>query len=266
MDQITNHVEQALDRQTSQFKGKTNCEKMLTILIEPVQRFENVAWDVLTKRGLDTAEGAQLDQVGSIIGERRQGKVDEDYRRFLRAAIVAHKSNGTVEDLILVTTLIIDDAAAVIKMYPGYPAGLTIEIQDVILSDDLANVLISFLRRTVAATVKLVLWYWPSEEEEMYTLAIADFLSVASLVGATSFTTTATTGFPSSGSIVIDEGLAAEETLTYAGKTGTSFTGTAAAAFAHPIGATVTWAGSPGLGLGDTSDSLIGGDMAGALE
>ncbi len=167
--QITDHVAEAIARQTEQFKGKVRVEQLITILVEPIQRFEDVAWRVLTERSVSAAVGSQLDQIGFILAEPRGDKEDEEYRRHLRAAIRTYNSSGTVEDLITITKLVLDMDDAIVWITPGYPAGLTIEIREVVVTTELATALMAFLRRAVAATVKLVAVYWTTAESGMFT-------------------------------------------------------------------------------------------------
>src|SRR5690349_3946784 len=86
-----------------------NTEKLLAILATPFQSLENTLQDLLTKRSIDTAEGAQLDVIGKLVGQPRNGLDDDTYRRYCRARIATNRSNGTNENLITITDLIVYD-------------------------------------------------------------------------------------------------------------------------------------------------------------
>jgi len=264
---ITDHEGEAVSLLPHQHKEKLLTEAWLRVLVRPFQRIENVTWQVLTEMDLETAIGAQLDILGRVVGEARAGKADEDYRRFIRARIRVNRSSGTINELVKIIRLMLGDETVPLVVAPGYPAGLTISIGGFTITEGMANDLIRLLRKAVSAGVKFVLTYWPTSTEGfLFTTAIAAFTSGSLSGGETTINVVSTTGFPTSGSLKIDEGLAVAETVTYSGKTSTSFTGVSAVANAHASGACVTWTASPGLGLGNSSDPAVGGQLIGARE
>jgi hypothetical protein len=265
-EHITDHIARALSRQTQQFKSKPNLEAFITAIVRPIQRLEDVAWQLYTERGLELAVGVQLDVLGVLVGEEREGKLDEAYRRHLRARVRANRSNGTVEDLLAITRLILDDEDAELIMEPGYPAGLTLLIDGITLTEAVAETLIRMLRVAAAAGVKFLLVWYPAADAAMFTLARAAFLSAPLAGGEVTINVVSTTGFPTSGSLELDTALAVEEIVTYTGITPTSFTGVSAVANAHATGAAASWVQSPGLGLGADADPLDGGQLAGVKE
>lgn len=132
-------------------------EKLLIVLTRPAQELESVLYALYTDRTVERAIGTQLDVIGRIVGQPRNGMVNDDYRRYIRARIVANRSNGTIEDLILISRLILnDDSASVVVEYSG-PASVIVRIEDVAVDDEIAEVLIGFLRKAKAAGVRLVL-------------------------------------------------------------------------------------------------------------
>src|SRR5690606_30235819 len=69
-----------LRRLVEQFRGKPRIEALLRAIAAQVQQLEDVATDLLEKRWLDTAEGAQLDGLGRLLGHGRVAWDAEQYR------------------------------------------------------------------------------------------------------------------------------------------------------------------------------------------
>lgn len=98
---IDNHVEQGLERRLEQWKDKTNLEKVLIALSTGYQEIEGMFFDLCDKRlNINEAEGEQLDQIGTIVGQERLGFDDDFYRILLQARIGANVSNGEAERVI----------------------------------------------------------------------------------------------------------------------------------------------------------------------
>lgn len=173
ISKITDHVTQAKDRLPTQHAGKTKIEALLTALVTPMQAIEDALWQLLTERQIDTAIGTQLDDIGLIVGEDRQGKTDDDYRRFLRARISVHKSRGTAEDILTVAQLVLDltpdDTPFVLQMQPT--AGVVLRVLGVVTSSALATIVgEKFLRYTCAAGVRCVFESTPVTPSELLVL------------------------------------------------------------------------------------------------
>lgn len=99
---ILNHVEQALALLPSQFTDSAKLRALITALVARCQEIEDDAWACIEDRMLDTAEGAQLDQYGRVLGQPRDGLADEDYRALLGIRILANRSNGQADVILRV--------------------------------------------------------------------------------------------------------------------------------------------------------------------
>lgn len=124
---VSDHEDQGVALLISQFRNKPFIEILVRALMAQVQELEVVFFDLLVKRALDTAVGAQLDVIGRIVGQPR-GTFDEDtYRTFLRGRVLVNRSSGTVDQMIeLANTLLPDGASIVVREY--YPAAFEIEV------------------------------------------------------------------------------------------------------------------------------------------
>lgn len=100
--QINNHVQQGLDRLLQQYKGQPNIEGLLTALINQIQDLENALYPLDKYRQLAFAYGAQLDQLGKIIGRPRNGLPDNEYFIFLIGEIAKNNSDTTAPTLLYI--------------------------------------------------------------------------------------------------------------------------------------------------------------------
>jgi hypothetical protein len=156
------HIAEMLERLPEQFRSQTdsgnNIEQVISAIGSAVQDLEQALQQVLTQRSIENAVGAQLDAIGSIVKETRRGLDDETYRRRVRARIVANRSNGTLEDLIRVTDLVLLDDLAVIRVLPRPVANVIVRVEAVAVTNTLADaVLFEFLQHAAAAGVRVVL-------------------------------------------------------------------------------------------------------------
>lgn len=111
-----------------QFKDKPIIEAILASYIKQVQDLEDALFQVLNDRWLSTAEGAQLDMLGEILGEAREGRDDTDYLQALNARIKINTGSGRVEDIIAVIKGVIGPYDVHVQEY--FPAAFIAAIQD----------------------------------------------------------------------------------------------------------------------------------------
>ena len=65
------HEALAISRLATQFRDSTNLINYIKALLSEADTLEQVFQDILNKRWIDTAEGVQLDILGSIVGQPR---------------------------------------------------------------------------------------------------------------------------------------------------------------------------------------------------
>lgn len=121
------YLEEARSRVTEQFKEKPIFDKYLELLIGGKIELQQVFKDLMQKRSLDTAEGAQLDQIGEIVGQGRtlvnvqtmpaQTIVldDDAYRIFIRSKIAKNITRATPEDIMANANLIFNTTGSSIQ-------------------------------------------------------------------------------------------------------------------------------------------------------
>lgn len=96
---MLDYITIAKGRLTNQFSEKPLITALTEAMITPVQDVEALADTVRDERWIDTAVGVQLDGCGYIVGESRQGRSDDEYRKWILFRVFVNTSNATPEDL-----------------------------------------------------------------------------------------------------------------------------------------------------------------------
>lgn len=93
-----------------------------------VQELEDAAYACISDRLLDVAVGAQLDAWGEVVGERRGGLDDLEYRRFIQARLIANRAQGRPDELLRVAALVAQPLVEPARYTPRYPACYTLQV------------------------------------------------------------------------------------------------------------------------------------------
>lgn len=153
---IPDQVAQALARLPSQHQGKVKIEALLTTLCQPFQDIELLLWALFTQRGIDSGIGAQLDQIGVLVGQPRAGRDDTTYRRFLRARVATNKSRGTQDEILAIAALVIGDGTVTLILNNSGPATVVLKVGNPLAADVAAVLSTYFMTRAVAAGVRII--------------------------------------------------------------------------------------------------------------
>lgn len=120
LEKIDNHLQQALDRVIEQYKDSPRLIFLLTQAVNQIQELENAFIDVLQKTWINTAEGAQLDELGLLLNVTRGGFSDAVYRTRLNAAIVRYTSSGRPEQVLSAISLLSQARQVILEeIYPA---------------------------------------------------------------------------------------------------------------------------------------------------
>lgn len=226
-----------------------NITLLLTALVTSMQTIEDQLQALLTQRAIPTAVGAQLDVLGRLVGEVRNGLTDAVFRLYISARVAANRSKGTVQDLITVCSLVINNVAVAVKVIQEGAAAVFVDIDGLLMTDPVANVLIDFLKDSVSAGVRPQLGYkYQTDAASFATAPPQQTYSTTSLsVGGTSIPVDSTAAFPSSGSLDLDVG-SLLETVTYSSVDATHFLGVSALVNNHATAATIVKHGLAAFG------------------
>jgi hypothetical protein len=159
-----NHVAEALDNLVQQFKGKGNLALFITSWVNEVQELEGMWFDLLQNRWIATAIGAQLDGLGSIVGEDRRGRSDAEYRIAIIARVGINTGSGTPEDVIKYVTTVTNGANVELAEY--FPAAITVRAVAALTVAE-ATIIGNLLKEIKAAGVKVDFIYGVSPESEL---------------------------------------------------------------------------------------------------
>lgn len=109
-----------------QFNDSENVIKLLSIYLDQVEEL-NLAQQELSSLSTDinTATGYQLDIIGNLLGARREGRLDADYRNYIRFRISINTGSGTPEDVIGFVKSV--TGASKVRYWEHYPACTILE-------------------------------------------------------------------------------------------------------------------------------------------
>lgn len=97
---MMDYAEIGLERLTSYFDNAPKFRALVAGILSYFTDLEDQAELIRLNRWIDTGEGVQLDLLGTIVGEARQGRLDPAYRNALRFRIFINTSRGTIPDLL----------------------------------------------------------------------------------------------------------------------------------------------------------------------
>jgi len=123
----TTHVSEAQSHLIEQFKSKTRILAVVESFVEQVQEIEAVLFDLMEERWIDAAVGVQLDGLGDIVGEPRNGRGDDDYRLAIKARVQINLSSGEPERIIHILNLL---TGSTITLSEYFPAAFVADIDD----------------------------------------------------------------------------------------------------------------------------------------
>ncbi len=138
---ITDHADVAISRLPQQYKDASakypafwqaepasGWEGLLQSLISPAQGFETIANEMLNERSLTTSVGVNLDRIGQIVGQDRQGLDDAAYLGTISAQIAENNSDGTANELLAITEALLADDFISVEIKELFPAKAVIDI------------------------------------------------------------------------------------------------------------------------------------------
>lgn len=93
------YYNEAIERLTSQLKGKENLEKLIKVSLRSLQEAEQSLLDLAKQKDLKTVTGIWLDYLGKLVGEFRSGRDDEEYRKAIEIRVAIKTSDGTEDSV-----------------------------------------------------------------------------------------------------------------------------------------------------------------------
>lgn len=151
---ITTHITDALARLITQYKQALNLQNLITAIVTPIQTIENALAAMNTLMYLPNATGAQLDQIGVIVGlARTAGQSDADYLIALYEQITINIAEGQPETLIQIFVFL--TAITPAYMFEFFPGDVVFESMYQPPNQDNANSIIGVLQAAAPAGVSV---------------------------------------------------------------------------------------------------------------
>lgn len=110
--ELLNHSELALARLPSLWEDATTLRSVMSALLAPALDLET-SLQSMTARTIDSAQGAQLDDIGALVLFPRAGRSDATYRLWLHARLLVLRTAGRSEDLIKLVDLLSPGSVAI---------------------------------------------------------------------------------------------------------------------------------------------------------
>lgn len=143
MDRINDYVSSGKNLILSQYRNSNVLNIYLESLLKQVQELEDVIYDVYLHMPLEFMYGVQLDRVGLSYGLLRNGLDDISFKTRIITQIQLNLSSGTPESIIRATKLL--SGATKVKFTEVFPAGVSLYIENNWFSNDLTQLIQSFL-------------------------------------------------------------------------------------------------------------------------
>jgi len=164
------HDARAVARLPMQFREQPNINALVKSRSDEAQELENELMALRTLSDIENSVGAQLDVIGKIVRQPREGRTDEVYRVWLRARIRLNRSSGTPVDVLEVLRLAAGQTP-IIQYIPEPPAAFSVQILGLTEDVDSLRVLLS---ETTAAGVRSLLEYSEDDGSALFMFTDMD--------------------------------------------------------------------------------------------
>lgn len=132
--------------------------EFLAVLLYQIERVDFALLETWTLTTLANAINSQLDRLGALVGEKRQGLVDDDYRRTIGARIAINRSTGRREDIIRIALSLVNTPGTIIAV-SGTSGVALVDIRATNVDLSLATLVYKYLNEAIEATVRLGVVY-----------------------------------------------------------------------------------------------------------
>lgn len=164
---VVDHAATAVARLAEFIKTQPNFLAILAAGTTEVQSLETAFQELNLLRSLPAAVDGQLDVIGSILTQPRNGQSDTVYRTYLAARIILNHSSGTIPQVVEIFTLIA--GGYVCQLTERFPASFDLQMLGPITIDAAAAYLTIMRQARGAGIGGAFRWtLWP--EADTFTL------------------------------------------------------------------------------------------------
>lgn len=161
------HAARGVERLIERYR-RPRTSALLASWLGEVQAVEDALWQLLVERSIDTAEGAQLDVLGAIVGQPRRGMDDDTYRVWIEARNQVNRSSGTTSEMLSIARALLPwDSVLAWEEY--YPAAVVLRVDGDVT--DVADHVAYMLHLAKPAGVQFQLHWLAADAGETFTMA-----------------------------------------------------------------------------------------------
>jgi hypothetical protein len=159
----------------------SNARQLVEAWTKPFVTLEDTIETMILMRDVRFATGIWLTQLGSFVGQPRQGVTDDElYRRYVQARIITNKSDGQPETMYAITRKILGDTAHTLQIDIQGHCGFVMRVGGEPLEYPVATIIISFLRQAASAGVRVILEFSTLDPEDTFGFEDSDGLGFES--------------------------------------------------------------------------------------
>ncbi len=114
---------EALEKLLWQFRDKEGIQTLLEALCQQLSVTQDDLFDIFENFNIDSGYSYLLDMVGKIVGARRLGRNDEEFRDAIKLKILFNTSNGTPDKIL--EALATATNATKVRVWEHYPLSCT---------------------------------------------------------------------------------------------------------------------------------------------
>lgn len=153
----------------------SNIRNFITGLVSPAQKLEDTLLALILQRNVDNAVGAQLTELGTLVGRPRNGITDDDiYRRYVKAQILANRSDGQGETMYRIARTILGATDHTLALVNEGAAAFTMRVEAEALDWAIAEIIIYFLRKAVSGGVRPLLEFAVDDPDLAFAFSDTD--------------------------------------------------------------------------------------------
>lgn len=180
-EHILDHAARAFGRLGQEFQEMPDWRPLANVVAKQIQDLEDVFWDLLTKRWLD-GEGAQLDQLGNLLSEPREGFADDQYLERLKAKILILRSSGSAPHILKIFKRLLPDNTIRFTQIGG--AGFILDVGTI--DPAFAGIYSRFARQAASAGINAQLIFDLADDFQTFFTDFGSIISSSQSSGATS--------------------------------------------------------------------------------
>lgn len=125
VEKIIDHTDRTKARIISRWKKDPVVLLQAENVGEQSQELEDLLHEFYSFLSIDSMIGAQLDTIGVILGQKRNGLTDIEYRVYLKAKIGQNVGSGTLSDIRIVWNLLLPNHE--VQIVEQYPCSISIQ-------------------------------------------------------------------------------------------------------------------------------------------